>query len=218
VHGRRRVAGWFDLGSVDAQREYYARVWDTWRWRGLFRLFFSKRVMAARGRSPEQFAHVQGEIGDVLLGRARHVLCDLPLRDNGYVQWMLMGDWAATEGVPEYLTERGHAALGEVVERTTFLTAPLEQHLEAVAPGTYDGFNLSDVFEYLSEPVTAGLLAGLARAGRPGARLAWWELFVRRARPDSLGDRLRSLPDLGERLHEVDRAFVYGGFRVEEVL
>lgn len=218
VHRRATVEGWFDLPDLDAQRRYYAQRWDNWRWRGLFRLFFSKRVMAARGRSPEQFAHVKGEIGEVLLGRARHVLCDLSLADNPYVQWMLTGRWCVARATPAWITEAGHARLGEVAERVTLVHAPLDAHLAAVAPGTYDGFNLSDVFEYLSEPVTEGLLAALARSGRPGARLAWWELFVPRPRPASLADRLRSLPDLGERLHERDRAFVYGGFRVEEVL
>jgi len=42
-------------------------------------------------------------------------------------------------------------------------------------------------------------------------------MLVPRRRPERLADRLRSLDDIAERLHRVDRAFFYSAFRVEEV-
>lgn len=217
VHRPRTTREWFDLEELYDQRRFYEDRWDGWRWRGLFRLFFSRRVMAALGRSPEQFAHVDGEVGDALLGRARWVLTELPLRDNGYVQWMLTGGWVHDEAVPAYLTPEGHARLGEAAERITLVHASLQEHLEEVGEQVYDGFNLSDLFEYLSEEQTDALMEQLARAGRPGARLAYWNLFVPRHRPERLADRLVPLEDLAAGLSRRDRAFVYGGFRVEEV-
>lgn len=218
VHRRSTTLRWFSLDSLDAQREFYDRRWNNLRWRLLFRMFFSKRVMAARGRSPEQFAHVDVPVAEALLGRAEHVLTELPLDDNGYVQWMLSGRYLTEEGLPPYLTREGHAALGEAAERITLVHASLEAHLGEVADGAYDGFNLSDVFEYLTPAHTAGLMGDLARAGRPGARLAYWNLFVPRSRPESLADRLEPLTALASDLAGADRAFVYGAFRVEEVL
>jgi S-adenosylmethionine-diacylglycerol 3-amino-3-carboxypropyl transferase len=217
IHRRATTLKWFQLETLEEQRRFWEERWDNLRWRALFRVFFSRRVMAARGRSPEQFAHVEGPIGDALLSRARHVLTELPLRDNGYVQWMLAGTYLTEEGLPPYLTEDGHARLGEVAERLELVHASLEDHLEGLPLGIYDGFNLSDIFEYLTEAHTESLLAALARVGKPGARLAYWNLFVPRSRPASLADRLEPLADLAASLVLEDRAFVYGAFRVEEV-
>lgn len=217
IHRRSTTLRWFQLDSLDAQRRFWEERWNNRRWRALFRVFFSQRVMAARGRSPEQFAHVEGPIGDALMARARHVLTELPLSDNGYVQWMLAGTFLRDEALPPYLTEDGHARLGEVAKRLDLVHASLEDHLDETPADTYDGFNLSDIFEYLTNEQTETLLRALARAGRAGARLAYWNLFVPRSRPDSLADRLEPLSDLAASLIQQDRAFVYGAFRVEEV-
>ena len=62
------------------------------------------------------------------------------------------------------------------------------------------------------------LLEAIVRAGRPGARLAYWNTLAERRRPDSMAGRLRTLDRLQETLHLQDKAFFYCAFRVEEVL
>lgn len=215
VHRRRDVERWFDLPDPAAQPTYFRETWDTWRWRTLFRLFFSQRVMAARGRSPEQFAHVTGSVANVLLERARRVLCDVPLADNGYVQWMLLGRWARPEALPPYLTPEGHSRLAEVAERVELVHGPIH---EVMARGDrWSAFNLSDLPEYLSEADTADLYRRLLGASTPGARIAYWNLFVPRQRPESLADAIAVDEPAGEAAIRRDRAFVYGAFRIEEV-
>lgn len=218
VHRRSVVEGWLDQHGLEAQASYYHHRWDNRRWRGLVRLFFSQRVMAALGRSPEQFAHVQGAVSELFLERARRMFCTVPIQDNGYVQWILLGRWVRPEAEPTWLSEVAHARLGEVSERLQLVHAPLGEHLAQVEEGTYDGFNLSDLFEYLDLSTTEALLAACARAGRPGARLAYWNLLVERQRPESLAQRLRPLRDEAEALYATDRAFFYGAYRLEEVL
>jgi S-adenosylmethionine-diacylglycerol 3-amino-3-carboxypropyl transferase len=184
----------------------------------LFRLFFSRTVMAARGRSREQFAHVRGPIGDVLSARTERVLTELPIRDNGYVQWILFGAIVFDEALPPWLSEAGHRQLGEAARRIRWLHAPLGDHLAAAGSRTYDAYNLSDLFEYLDHPTTAALYDGVVRAGSPGARVAYWNLFVPRHRPEALADRVVRRTDDAARLYARDRAFVYGAFQVEEVV
>jgi S-adenosylmethionine-diacylglycerol 3-amino-3-carboxypropyl transferase len=57
----------------------------------------------------------------------------------------------------------------------------------------------------------------VAARGRPGARIAYWNMLAPRRLPDALADRLRPLDELAGRLHARDRAFFYQAFRVEEV-
>jgi S-adenosylmethionine-diacylglycerol 3-amino-3-carboxypropyl transferase len=61
------------------------------------------------------------------------------------------------------------------------------------------------------------LLEDLAARGRPGGRLAYWNMLAPRSRPESMADRLRPLAELSQKLHLQDKAFFYSRFVVEEV-
>lgn len=217
IHRPATVARWLELEDATARRRYWRRFANA-RWQALFRLFFSRTVMAARGRSREQFAHVRGPIGDALSARTERVLTTQPIRDNGYVQWILYGRYVFDEALPPWLSEAGHRQLGEAARRIRWLHAPLGDHLSAAGSRTYDAYNLSDLFEYLDHPTTAALYDGVVRAARPGARVAYWNLFVPRHRPEALADRVVRRTDDAARLYARDRAFVYGAFQVEEVV
>ena len=78
--------------------------------------------------------------------------------------------------------------------------------------------NLSDIFEYMSEGLSADVLELLAKALRPGGRLAYWNLLVPRSRPASLASLLRPLEELAEGLASRDRTGLYSAFVIEEVL
>ena len=45
VHGRSRVRELLRRRPVVGRRAFYLRHWDTWTWRLLFRLFFSRPVL-----------------------------------------------------------------------------------------------------------------------------------------------------------------------------
>lgn len=216
IHRKKTTMRWFELDTVEERRRYWKR-WNNLRWRAMFRVFFSQTVMAARGRSPEQFQHVEGGIGGALMARTQRVLTELNPSDNGYLQWILTGSYLRPECEPAYLRPEGHAQLGEVSQRIELVHNDLTSHMKAQADDTYSAFNLSDVPEYLDLDTTAALLGECARTGRPGARLAYWNLFVPRCRPASLADRIDRCPDVGLALYAQDRSFFYGAFQVEEV-
>lgn len=217
VHDRATIDALFGCRSLEAQRAFYTSRWDGWRWRGLFRLFFSRFVMARSGRSKEQFAQVEGAVADRFLARARHALTELPLDDNFFVQWMLQGRFSDLERAHPYLSTDGHAKLKAAGDRVRVVHASLEEFLERCEPGTFSAFNYSNLFEYVPAEHHARLLELTVRAARPGARVAYWNLLVDRHRPASLADRLQRHEDVAAALLPRDRAFVYGGFQLEVV-
>lgn len=200
-----------------AQQKFFDERWDTWRWRGLFKLFFSQFVMARSGRSPEQFRYVQGPISLALLERARHGLRELPTEDNPFIQWILTGQYMDLEQAHPYLSTEGAKLLAERTERVRLVCADLESFLTDCEPGSFSAFNYSNVFEYLSEAQHQRILELTIRAARPGARIAYWNLFVPRFRPAALADRMTRNEALGAALIRQDRSFVYGDFQVEQV-
>ena len=208
---RRLLAG----GPPDERRRFYEDHWDHWRWRAAFRVFFSRVVMSRLGREPDFFEHVEGPIADRLLDRARYALTALDPADNPYLQWILTGRHRTAR--PRALRREHFETIRARLDRLTWVHASLEDYLERQDANTIDRFNLSDVFEYVAERAYHRTLGQLARVGRPGARLAYWNLFVPRSRPASMADRLVPRPERAEALHARDRAFFYGTFVLEDV-
>jgi S-adenosylmethionine-diacylglycerol 3-amino-3-carboxypropyl transferase len=72
--------------------------------------------------------------------------------------------------------------------------------------GRFDAFNLSNIFEYTTPASFAAVADAFAMAANSGARLAYWNILVRRqlsaTRPDAFGSLLdtdldRTVPDKG---------------------
>jgi S-adenosylmethionine-diacylglycerol 3-amino-3-carboxypropyl transferase len=215
VHTRSRVERLMRGGSPEQRAAFYERDWDTWRWRLLFRVFFSKFVMARLGRDPRFFAYAEGDLAGRLLGRVRHALTELDPAENPYLHWILTGRHA--DALPFALRPENFDAIRAGLDRLELRCQSLEEFLAGEGDASFDRFNLSDVFEYVPESHYHDLLAAIARVGRPGARLLYWNMMVPRRRPASMASALRPLGDLSRRLHEKDKAFFYSDLVVEEV-
>ncbi len=218
VHSQKRIANLFESQSLDEQRAFFDKRWDTWRWRTLFRVFFSRFVMARLGRSKAHFEQVEGKVADRLLERTEHVLCELDVGSNPYLQWILQGNFNDPNNSHVYLSEAGHAQLKTVRERVRLVHGSLVDVLQAAPGERFGAFNLSNIGEYLDEEIWEALYRGLLDGAENGARLAYWNLFVPRHCPESLSDTVRRHSDIEARLIQEDRAFFYSAFRVEEVL
>lgn len=216
-HSRRDVAALLVPRSPDQRRSHFAQHWDSWRWRLLFRLFCSRAVMQRLGRAPAFFAYAEGSVADHLLGRARHALADLDPSDNPYVTWIFTGRHG--EALPLALREDAHPLIRARLDRLHWRRTSVEAALaQARAEGqVFHRFNLSDLFEYMSEDGQRALLDALLAVAPPGARLAYWNMMVPRRRPDDLADRLVPLAEEAARLHQADKAIFYRAFVLEQV-
>lgn len=225
VHGRRTVEALLRGAPTREERErFYAQRWNTWRWRLLFKVFFSRFVMGRLGRDPAFFKYVEGSVADRILQRTRHALTVLNPAENPYLHWILTGTHG--EALPWALRAENFEKIRDWLDRLEWHEATLEDFLEreaanpasAVGRGAVVKFNVSDIFEYMSEANTAALLGRLAAASAPGGRLAYWNMLAPRSRPESLADRLRPLDETAAALFERDKAFFYSRFVVEEVV
>ena len=218
IHRRKTVDALLALQDLDEQRDFYKKRWNNFRWQGLFRIFFSKQIMAARGRSPEQFAHVDGPVSAAILARAKHALTEIPIQNNPYLNWILTGRYPNLENSHPYLSEAGIAACKSGDTNMTFVYQDLAGYLEAAEPNSFSAFNYSNIFEYLSPEAHAHILKLTHRAAKPGARVAYWNLFVPRSCPPELADLFKCHREKASSLLTQDRAFFYGDFQLEEVV
>ena len=219
AHPRKRLLSLLDARSPEERLRFYNEVWDNRRWRWIFQLFFSRTVMGALGRDPGFFKYVEGSVADRILSRTRHALVELDPAENPYLHWILTG--AHGEVLPDALQERNFEPIRKALIDGRFEAVPdsLEGWLDETHDRTrYDAFNLSDIFEYMSEANTLDLLERILAGANPGARLAYWNMLAPRSRPEVLSARLKSFDDEAGRLFAGDRAFFYSRFVVEEVI
>ena len=216
VHSRRTVLEVLEPRPPAERRRFYDEQWDTWRWRLLFKMFFSRVVMGRLGRDPEFFRFVEVDVAASVLDRTKHALSVLDPSDNPYVHWILTGTHGAS--LPCALRLEHFETIRDRVDRLEWHCQSVEEFLEQPSAQALDRFNLSDLFEYVSRDHYHRILDAIVRRSHPGARLAYWNMLAPRRRPDHMSHLLRPLDDLASRLHRADRAFFYSAFRVEEVV
>ena len=215
IHSRRGIDALLRDRPPAERLAFYQRRWDTWRWRLLFRVFFSRPVMGRLGRDPSFFTYVQGSVSSRILAHTRYALSVLNPAENPYLQWILTG--RHTTALPLALRPEHFDTIRANLDRLEWHGRPLEDFLDEAGTGAIDRFNLSDIFEYMSPEHYQRLLERLAAAGRPGGRLAYWNMLAERRRPEALADRLIPQCELAARLYAQDKAFFYSAFVVEEI-
>jgi S-adenosylmethionine-diacylglycerol 3-amino-3-carboxypropyl transferase len=196
----------------EEQRSFYRERWDTARWRLLFRIFFSRAVMGRVGRDPALFDHVHGSVGERILERTRYALSELPTATNPYLAYIMTGNYPAVAR-PRYLRSDSIGIIRSRLERIRWVRSGAEE-LE----GPFDGYNLSDIFEYMNEDEHERVYGRLLGSARAGARLVYWNMLASRQLPPRFSDRVQSRQAEAADLHARDRAWFYSAMHVDEVV
>lgn len=215
VHSRSTIEALLQQRPPDARARFYAERWNTWRWRMLFRVFFSRLVMGRLGRDPAFFRYVEGSVAERILSRTEYALTRLDPAENPYLQMILRG--RPGPALPLYLRPEHFATIRERLHRLEWHQATVEAFAGQGGTRLIDSFNLSDIFEYMSPENTEALLRHLVACARPGARLAYWNMLAPRSRPESMAGILHPLEDEARRLFARDKAFFYSRFVLETV-
>jgi S-adenosylmethionine-diacylglycerol 3-amino-3-carboxypropyl transferase len=213
IHSRKVIEELLLEKDADARLAFHERRWNTLRWRLLFRVFFGRFVMGRAGRDPEFFRYVEGSVADRLLSWTRHGLTALSTHDNPYITYILTGNYG--EALPRYLRPENYEGVRSGLDRLTLFQGPIEEAAKRHGEGGFDGYNLSDVFEYLSPELSRELFETFLDHARPKARLAYWNMLVPRRCPFS--DRVTLLDEESRELRAQDKAFFYHTFNVDEV-
>ena len=215
IHSRRRVEALFVPRAAPERRRFYRDEWNNRRWRLLFRVFFSRLVMGRLGRDPAFFRYVEGRVADRILARTEWALTELEPAQNPYLQWITLGRFATV--MPHWLRPENFEPIRAGLDRLEIRVAPIEVVLGEAGDGTIDRFNMSDVFEYISPDASEQVFADIARTGRRGGRVVYWNMLAPRRSPTHLAHRLRPMTALSERLHRAAKTFFYSALVVEEI-
>lgn len=197
------------------RRRFFDEVWNTPKWRTLFRMFFSRKVMGLLGRDPSFFQYVQADVAQAILERTEYALTALDPTENPYLQWILKGTYVTA--LPHYLRQENYDAIKANIDKLELRLGSIESVLEEMPLASIDKYNLSDIFEYMSIANYQKLLNSLVLSGRTGGRLVYWNMLAPRSRPEKMSPVLNSHTEMAEKLHKEDKAFFYSKFVIEEI-
>ena len=213
VHSRRTINDVFIPRSPADREVFFETGFDTIRWRLLLNLFFSRFVMGRMGRDKAFFDHVEGSPAEHVARRIRHAGVETDPSRNPYLHWILTGTHGAA--LPMAWRAEHYEVIRSRLDRLDIRPGALEAFVSTGEKA--HGFNLSDIFEYMSPEVFGTVYSSLLSAAAPGARLVYWNMMAPRRVPAPFSAQVRTLTELENRLKAQDMAFFYSDFVVEEV-
>ncbi len=92
----------------------------------------------------------------------------LPTDTNPYLQYIATGNFSTA--LPRYLRIEHFEAIRGGLDRLTLFHGTVEQAAEEHGAGGFDGFNLSDIFEYVSDVTSRVLVRRIAEARELGSQ------------------------------------------------
>lgn len=176
VHSKSNVAELLREKPADAQKQFFEQRWNSWRWRLLFRLFFSKTVMGRFGRDPAFLKQVKVNVAESLLNRAAAHLSDPHFYQNPFLRYIFTGQFG--DCLPHYVRSENYERIRCNIHRLEVFKGLAEETLPVY--GQFNAFNLSNIFEYMPQEVFQHVSNQLAKQALSGARLAYWNLLVPR--------------------------------------
>lgn len=213
VHGKATIETIFKPGKSREERlAFLDKRWNSWRWRLLLQVFFSRFTMGRLGRDPAFFDHVEGSVAAHVARRIRHAAVDLDPAENPYLHWILTGTHGAA--LPMAWRPEHYETIRARLDRLDIRQGSLEAFVSSGQRA--HGFNLSDIFEYMNPDFFETVYGSILAAARPGARLVYWNMMAPRRMPLAHARRMRRLFEVEERGKAADKAFFYSDFVVEE--
>ena len=213
IHSQSKRDALLEQHSLSEQTHFYNEQWDTWLWRTFFHVFFSRITMGIMGRDPAFFDHVEGTVSEKILVRTRHAMTQLPTYTNPYLIYILTGNYKPN-ALPRYLRPEYKDAITSRLDRIKLFQGSIQNADE----GPFDGFNLSDIFEYMNEEEYTACYESLFKKANLGARIAYWNMLVPRTLPENLRKNIHHLAEISDALHFHDKAWFYQAFLVDEVI
>ncbi len=212
IHSKKTVAALFKEKSAEQQEAFYRNTWNTWRWRLLFKVFFSRYVMGKFGRDPQFLKQVSLNVSGYIFSSAEHELSGTGVFRNFILRYNLTAGFGNL--LPHYLQAENYERIKTQIDKLVVHQGFAE---DAIATyGTFDAMNLSNIFEYLDAEVFQKVAEKLSRGLNQEGKLAYWNLMVQRRISGILPAEIRELKGLSEKLKSKDKGFFYSNFVVEQ--
>jgi len=210
IHSRKKIRGLLEPKSADFQEQFYHSTWNSFAWKTLFRVFFSRFVLGKYGRDPEFLNEVTVPVSEFIFKKAEEELRNPKCQQNYFLRFILLGNFG--DSFPFYLRPENLNVIRQNLDCLQLHQGLLQ---DGFARNHFDRFNLSNIFEYMTDPVFNELATIIYSGANQDARFGYWNLMVPRYLPNACPDFFKADKDLARTLSKVDKGFFYRHFLVD---
>lgn len=210
VHPRSRIEALIACRTLDEQRSFYHREWNTRRWRMLFRALLTRGALE-RTYDPAMYTSVRPTtLGSLFHAQFERTITELEVTDNYFLHQALLGRYLATTppGLPPYLERLPTDG------RMALVDASLLDYLRLQPPSSISGFAISNVCEWLDAAGIDALFGEIARTARNDAIVCFRNFIGWTEVPDRWRSRIVEDRERGAALFARDRSLVNRRFAV----
>jgi S-adenosylmethionine-diacylglycerol 3-amino-3-carboxypropyl transferase len=215
---RRLIKRMFEADGSAAREKLYREKWQGVWWRLLTGVMLS-RWLNSLLFDKAFFAYLDRDFsfGRHFAAKAERALVHLPMKENYFLSYILLGRFYDEAFLPVYLRRENFSAIRDRLDRVEIVTDSCEDFFAKLEDSSISKFNFSNIFEWMSPAAFENLLRETVRVARDRAVLTYRNLLVFRERPPSLGGNIRSRQDLAKTLLGTDLSFIYDNYVVEQV-
>lgn len=213
VHSAKTIDATFVSRPKPERQAFLDTRFNTWRWKLLLNAFFSRFVMGRMGRDKAFFDHVSGSPAQHVARRIHHAAVTCDPAENPYLHWILKGTHG--DALPMTWRAEHFETIRSRLNRLDIRPGSLEAFISTGEKA--HGFNLSDIFEYMSPEMFETVYGSILQASAPAARLVYWNMMAPRRVPVAFRDQITTRTEIEDQLKAQDKAFFYSDFVVEEV-
>lgn len=214
IHTQKRVEALLAPKSAEEQKDYYENRWNTWRWRFLFKIFFSRTIMGRYGRDPEFLKEVEVSVGKTIYNKAGNHLQNPLAQRNFMLRYTLTASFG--DLLPHYLQPEHFPVVKANLGKLQLIQGYAEDAIRQY--GQFRYMNLSNIFEYMHPELFHQTAKQLVESLEIGGRMAYWNLLVPRHIATEFPSEMTGLTELSAQLSASDNGFFYNQFLVDERL
>lgn len=191
VNSKKTINQFMNASTIEEQREIYQKKFNNLFFKLLFKIFFSKKVMAKLGREKSYFAYANIPLSKTLKNRIDLGFNNVLNQDNFFMQYIIEGTFKT---LPTYLQEKNFEIIKNNLDKIEFIHGDIYKVFEITKEKQlkFDFFNLSDIFEYMSEEQTLKHEEMIAQMANLQAKVVFWNMIVPRKFQTSLFKELKS--------------------------
>ena len=215
IHNKKTRAELLEKKSKQARIDFYNNKWNNRRWKFLFKIFFSRAVMGKLGRDKAFFRYVSVNVPEHILERTKYAITQLDTSTNSYLHYIINSRYDNV--LPVAYREENFDKIKKNIDKLIILKESVETFINRKDVKSVDKYNLSDIFEYMSEEDMVKIVEKILEKSPKGSIIAYWNMLSDK-RASKFIDKIEYQEDLSNELLKKDKAFFYSKFIVEEVL
>ena len=214
IHSKKVRQQLLEKKTKEERYNFYNKKWNNNRWKILFKIFFSRAVMGKLGRDKAFFRYVSVNVPEHILQRTRYAITELDTSNNSYLHYIINSRYDKV--LPLAYREENFDIIKKNIDKLQILKESVETFINREDIDKVDKYNLSDIFEYMSEDDMVKIVEKMLEKSPKGSIIAYWNMLSDK-RASKFIDKIEYKQDLSNDLLKRDKAFFYSKFIVEEV-